>query len=220
MEVLTKSELAGRLGVSRGRVSQLCSQGLPVLADGRVDFDAACDWLSQHVDRAHSGWAGTRKPLAPEGATSLGSGLAQTKPASPHPANAAAKPSEANPQWRPPEMTAPMPPGGTAVGSDPARVLLLAKAKKALADLRRVERLEQLAAGDVFPRAEVDEYVTTLSALVRDATLAQADRLADRLAGKLDRAEVYSILHRWTRAPGKALPRDPGFIPATSTTGH
>jgi hypothetical protein len=201
MEVLTKSDLAVRLGVTRGRISQLCSQGMPVLADGRVDFDAACQWISQHVDRAHSGWTGTRKPLAADSATPAGNGQVTQKQTIPRPANAAPpRSSEISAQWRQPEM-APPPASGPAVGNDPARVLLLAKAKKALADLRRVERLEQLAAGEVIPRAEVDEYATTLSALVRDATLAQADRLADRLAGKLDRAEVYGIL----RADGRAL---------------
>lgn len=202
MEVLTKSDLAVRLAVTRGRISQLCSQGMPVLADGRVDFDAACQWISQHVDRAHSGWTGTRKPLAADSATSVGNGQAPQKPTIPRPTNAAPpRSSETRSQWRQPEMAPPAPAVGPAVGNDPARVLLLAKAKKALADLRRVERLEQLAAGEVIPRGEVDEYATTLSALVRDATLAQADRLADRLAGKLDRAEVYGIL----RADGRAL---------------
>ena len=198
MEALTKSDLAARLGVSSGRVSQLCSQGMPVLADGRVDFAAACQWINQHVDRAHSGWAGTRKPLVPSRATPGGNGQTQTEPISPSPAP---KSSDTSPRWRPPEVTAPLPTGVPVVGNDPGRVLLLAKAKKALAELRRIERLEQEAAGELIPRAQVDEYVATFTALVRDATLAQADRLADRLAGKLDRAEVYSIL----RADGRAL---------------
>jgi len=201
MEALTKSELATRLGVSRGRVSQLCSQGMPVLADGHVDFETACQWINQHVDRAHSGWAGTRKPLAPRGATPGGNGQTQTEPLTPRPANVAPKSSDTSAQWRPPEVTAPLPTGVPAVGNDPGRVLLLAKAKKALAELRRIERLEQEAAGELIPRSQVDEYVSTFTALVRDATLAQADRLADRVAGKLDRAEVYAIL----RADGRAL---------------
>ena len=199
MAALTKSELAARLGVSRGRVSQLCSQGMPVLADGRVDFEAACQWINQHVDRAHSGWAGTRKPLGPRDAAPVGNG--QIQPVTPRPADVPPRSSDTSAQWRPPEMTAPLPTGVPAVGNDPGRVLLLAKAKKALAELRRIERLEQEAAGELIPRSQVDEYVSTFTALVRDATLAQADRLADRLAGKLDRAEVYAIL----RADGRAL---------------
>jgi hypothetical protein len=130
MEALTKSELATRLGVSRGRVSQLCSQGMPVLADGRVDFEAACQWINQHVDRAHSGWAGTRKLLMPSGATPGGNGQTQTVPVTPRASNAAPNSSDTNAQWRPPEVTVPMPTGVPSVGNDPGRVLLLAKAKK------------------------------------------------------------------------------------------
>lgn len=54
MEV-TKSELARRLDISKGRVSQLIRQDMPVLPSGLVDLDACCRWIDQHVDRAHAG---------------------------------------------------------------------------------------------------------------------------------------------------------------------
>jgi hypothetical protein len=80
-------------------------------------------------------------------------------------------------------------------------VLLLARAKKALAELRRIERLEQHAAGELIPRTAVVEYVTTLSFWIRDAVLTQPDRLANQLAGASDQAEIYRML----RADGHAL---------------
>jgi transcriptional regulator with XRE-family HTH domain len=46
---LTKSELAERLGLSKGRVSQLIGQGLPVEPDDRVDALAAAEWVLDNL---------------------------------------------------------------------------------------------------------------------------------------------------------------------------
>jgi transcriptional regulator with XRE-family HTH domain len=46
---LTKSELAERLGLTKGRVSQLLADGLPVEADGRVDALAAAEWVLNNL---------------------------------------------------------------------------------------------------------------------------------------------------------------------------
>jgi hypothetical protein len=51
-KVLSKSELAGALGVSRGRVSQLISAGLPVRADSKIDLDKASVWYRQNIKRS------------------------------------------------------------------------------------------------------------------------------------------------------------------------
>ena len=50
--VLSKAELARKLNVSRARISQLCHEGLPVLANGKVELQAALNWISTHVDRS------------------------------------------------------------------------------------------------------------------------------------------------------------------------
>lgn len=47
--VVSKAEFAGILGVSRGRVSQMCAQGLPVLPDGRVHIAAGKEWYQANV---------------------------------------------------------------------------------------------------------------------------------------------------------------------------
>jgi DNA-binding transcriptional regulator YdaS (Cro superfamily) len=178
MKAITKSALARRLGVTRGRISQLCSQGMPVLANGCVDVDVACQWISEHVDRGHSGWSTTRKAESPA---------------------SAATPSLETVR---PRTTSVVPSGpAPAVGNDPGRVLLVARAKKALADARRAERLERHQADELIERTVVVEYTASLSALVRDHMLAQPERLADRLEGMSDRAEIYRIL----RDDGRAL---------------
>jgi transcriptional regulator with XRE-family HTH domain len=46
---LSKSELAARLGLSKGRVSQLAAQGLPVEPDDRVDAIEAARWVLDNL---------------------------------------------------------------------------------------------------------------------------------------------------------------------------
>jgi hypothetical protein len=47
--MLTKSELAARLGLTKGRVSQLIGQGLPVEPDDRVDAVEAARWVLDNL---------------------------------------------------------------------------------------------------------------------------------------------------------------------------
>jgi len=47
-EAITKSGLATRLGVSKARISQYVSHGLPVRDDGRLDLDEALAWIESH----------------------------------------------------------------------------------------------------------------------------------------------------------------------------
>lgn len=58
-EVITKSELARRNGISKPRITQLILRGLPVREDGKIDAAAAGKWLTDHRKAV--------KPLAPEG---------------------------------------------------------------------------------------------------------------------------------------------------------
>lgn len=54
-EVITKAELARRLGISKARVSQLVGRGLPVNKDGRVNADEAVKWVTSHSRAALNG---------------------------------------------------------------------------------------------------------------------------------------------------------------------
>jgi transcriptional regulator with XRE-family HTH domain len=59
---ITKSALAEKLGVSRGRISQYLRMGLPVNENGSVDEAAAKAWVEQHVLPPTGGWgSGLRK---------------------------------------------------------------------------------------------------------------------------------------------------------------
>jgi len=167
MEV-TKTELARRLDITKGRVSQLIRQGMPVMPSGLVDLDACCRWIDQHVDRAHAGWGSTRKP-----------------PTAASPPESAAR---RQPTSFPPPALAP------AVGADPAKVLLVAKAKRALAEAKRAERLERKQAGELLERIDVNAYITNFSLLVRDHVLTQAERLAAMVAAMTDEKQIYELI--------------------------
>jgi len=168
MEV-SKSELARRLDVSKGRVSQLVRQGMPVLPSGLVDFDACCRWIDHHVDRGHSGWGITRKPPA-----------------------AASPPAASTTR----QHVAPLPGPAPAIGADPAKVLLVARAKRALADAKRAERMERKQGGELFERTDVNAYISNFSLLVRDHVLTQAERLAAVLVPMTDEKLIYDLIRR------------------------
>lgn len=48
----TKAEFATRIGVTKGRVSQLIAQGLPVRADGQIDIETGLAWIENNLDAA------------------------------------------------------------------------------------------------------------------------------------------------------------------------
>ncbi|MCK6444114.1 hypothetical protein [Elstera cyanobacteriorum] len=50
-ETLSKKGFAEFLGVSPGRVSQMITDGLPLLGNGRIDVKAGLDWYRKNVDQ-------------------------------------------------------------------------------------------------------------------------------------------------------------------------
>jgi hypothetical protein len=95
-----------------------------------------------------------------------------------------------------PPTSFPPPAPAPAIGADPAKVLLVAKAKRALADAKRAERLERKQAGELFERADVNIYITNFSQLVRDHVLTQAERLAAVLVPMTDEKLIYDLIRR------------------------
>jgi phage terminase large subunit GpA-like protein len=55
----TKSEFAARVGLTKGRISQLVADGLPVRADGRVDVEVGLAWMERNLDPSRRGKGGT-----------------------------------------------------------------------------------------------------------------------------------------------------------------
>lgn len=64
---LTKAAFAEKVGLTRGRISQLIGQRLPVAAGGKIDVEAGLRWMEDNLDpgrRGKGGAAGTTPSLA------------------------------------------------------------------------------------------------------------------------------------------------------------
>src|SRR3954452_2226316 len=77
MSVTSKSALAAELGITRGRVSQYVSAGMPTLADGKLDREAALRWIAKKHYRRFGGDHGARraKKLVSEGYAGRGNDM-------------------------------------------------------------------------------------------------------------------------------------------------
>lgn len=58
----TKSAFAARVGLSKGRISQLVAEGLPVQADGTIDVARGLAWMEANLDPARRNKGGTPSP--------------------------------------------------------------------------------------------------------------------------------------------------------------
>ena len=67
MAIITKAVLASELGLSKGRISQYVTAGLPVRADGKLDRDEALAWvkLNRSTFRGADKGAARAAKLAP-----------------------------------------------------------------------------------------------------------------------------------------------------------
>ena len=77
MSVTTKSALAAELGITRGRVSQYVSAGMPTLEDGKLDREAALRWIAKKHYQRFGGDHGARraKNLVSEGYAGRGADM-------------------------------------------------------------------------------------------------------------------------------------------------
>ncbi|MFC7332922.1 hypothetical protein [Rhodocista pekingensis] len=71
MTVVTKAGLAAELGISKARVSQYLNRGLPCRPDGKIDREAALNWIGDNivptVGRLNARSAAVRsRPVAPQ----------------------------------------------------------------------------------------------------------------------------------------------------------
>lgn len=57
--VATKAEFAARVGLTRGRISQLIGKGLPVRTDGRIEVEAGLRWMEDNLDSDRRDKGGT-----------------------------------------------------------------------------------------------------------------------------------------------------------------
>ena len=55
----TKTAFAARVGLTKGRISQLVAEGLPVRSDGRIDVAEGLAWIETNLDPARRNKGGT-----------------------------------------------------------------------------------------------------------------------------------------------------------------
>ena len=58
----TKTAFAARVGLTKGRISQLVAEGLPVRADGRIDVAVGLAWIENNLDPARRNRGGAAIP--------------------------------------------------------------------------------------------------------------------------------------------------------------
>jgi hypothetical protein len=58
----TKTAFAARVGLTKGRISQLVAEGLPVRADGRIDVAVGLAWIEDNLDPARRNRGGAAVP--------------------------------------------------------------------------------------------------------------------------------------------------------------
>jgi hypothetical protein len=65
---VTKAAFAEKVGLTRGRISQLIGKGLPVTPDGRINVEAGLRWMEDNLDpdrRGKGGKGGTAPSTTP-----------------------------------------------------------------------------------------------------------------------------------------------------------
>jgi hypothetical protein len=67
----SKSEFAARVGVTKGRVSQLVAAGLPVREDGKIDIETGLAWMEANLDPAKRNKGGAKIEDEMDGGPSL-----------------------------------------------------------------------------------------------------------------------------------------------------
>src|SRR3954452_21968395 len=77
MSVTSKSALANELGISKVRVSQYVLAGMPTLADGKLDREAALRWIAKKHHQRFGGDHGAlrAKKLVSEGYAGRGADM-------------------------------------------------------------------------------------------------------------------------------------------------
>jgi hypothetical protein len=58
----SKTAFAARVGLTKGRISQLIAEGLPVRADGRIDVAVGLAWIEDNLEPARRNRGGAAVP--------------------------------------------------------------------------------------------------------------------------------------------------------------
>ena len=177
-----------RVGLSQVRIGQLIKDGLPVLANGRIDTEHALRWLEDNLDPE-------RRARAKQVVSGSAASLELPSPPVP-PRVAAARPATpAVPTSLPPAAPAPAP--VSATGAPMAEV----RRQHEIVKVARARLRLETEKGRLINRDEIKVAIFNRARRERNAHLAWALRVAPLLASELsvDPALMFTALDRHLR---------------------
>ena len=186
----SQRQFAGRVGLSQGRITQLVKEGLPLLANGRIDVDAALRWLEQNLDQARSARA---KGIAAEPAP---------KPAPPPPPVKAKPPLRSEPPVTPAPVAAPAAGGVTMAEARRQHEIVRVANARLKFDKER---------GKLINKDEVKVFVFNRARKERNLHLAWIMRASPLMAADLgvDPTVMFTVLDRHVREHLAELAKTP-----------
>ncbi|CAK0739268.1 MarR family transcriptional regulator [Azospirillaceae bacterium] len=175
----SQRQFGERVGLAPSRINQLVKEGLPILSNGRIDTEAALEWMDQNLDRE-------RRARAKQGSKGSVTGAAN--------ASRAASPSTPTPS-----VSGALPPAApiAAAGAPMAEVRRQHEiVKVALARLRL-----ETEKGRLVNRDEIKVAIFNRARRERNAHLAWGLRVAPQMAAELavDPALMFTCLDRYLR---------------------
>ena len=174
----SQRQFGRRVGLAPSRINQLIKEGLPVLANGRIDTEAAIRWLEENLDPE-------RRVRAKQGTAGAVTGTPPARPVV-RPASASAT------------LPSPPPPAPVSAASAPMAEV---RRQHELVKIARARLRLETEKGRLVNRDEIKVAIFNRARKERNAHLAWALRVAPQMASELavDPALLFSCLDRHLR---------------------
>ena len=188
----SQRQFAQRVGLAPSRVNKLIKEGLPVLPNGRIDTEAAIQWLEDNLDPE-------RRARAKQGSAGAVTGAAV-----PIPRPAPVRPVAAAP-------AVPAAPSSAAPASAAGAPMAEVRRQHEIVKVARARLRLETEKGRLINRDEVKVAIFNRARRERNAHLAWGLRVAPQLAAELsvDPALMFTTLDRHLREHLADLARTP-----------
>ncbi len=185
----SQRQFAQRVGLAPSRVNKLIKEGLPVLPNGRIDTEAAIQWLEENLDPE-------RRARAKQGSSGAVTGTTNPRPVPARPFPTASFPPSPSP-------VAP----ASAAGAPMAEV----RRQHEIVKVARARLRLETEKGRLINRDEIKVAIFNRARRERNAHLAWGLRVAPQLAAELsvDPALMFTALDRHLREHLADLARTP-----------
>ena len=180
----SQRQFAQRVGLAPSRVNKLIKEGLPVLSNGRIDTEAAIQWLEDNLDPE-------RRARAKQGSSGAVTGITSPRPV--------------------PARPAPPPPSPVAPASAAGAPMAEVRRQHEIVKVARARLRLETEKGRLINRDEIKVAIFNRARRERNAHLAWGLRVAPQLAAELsvDPALMFTALDRHLREHLADLARTP-----------